>query len=169
MKKTVIEIITTLKKHTEPGKKTGSFWEFMKSQLSSEGTWEQSHLAIIEKEIDSLLSKLDKKTLLEMWKETPAGDEKFDVDKKIEVKEMKADLTDELMGQVMDRMDDNYSSRDSYYTESTIYESEPKKESENELLGEDTEPEDIPEEEIDLEDDSLFNKESDEEDDDYRL
>jgi hypothetical protein len=170
MKKTVSEIITGLKKLPEPGKKTGSFWDFMKSQLADEGQWDQNHIKVIEKEIDTFLGKVDKRSLTEMWKETPAGDEKFDEEKKIDIKEMKTDLSDEIIGRVMDQMDDNYSSRDSFFIQDVpLFETEKSVEkTEDDDLDLDKEPEVIPDEEIDLDDSDLFD-EGEEEDDEIKF
>jgi len=170
MKKTVTEIITTLKKLPHPEKKTGSFWEFMKSQLADEGEWDQKHIKVIEKEIDTFLSKVDKKSLIEMWKDTPAGDEKFDESKKPDVKEIKADLTEEILGQVMDQMDENYVARDTFFSqEEPIYgtERDNREESSVEDFDLDKEPDEISDEEIDFDDNDLFD-EGDEEDDDFK-
>ena len=166
MRKAVTEIIGQLKKLPEPGKKTGSFWNFMKSQLVDEGEWDQRHIKTIEKEIDAYLSKVDKKTLNEMWKATPQGEENFDEDKKFDVKEMKTDIIDEMIGQVMDRMDDNYSSRGSYLPPviDSSYESEKKEDAPEE----ESEPDIDGEEDIEIDDDDFFGGESDE-DDDYRF
>lgn len=166
MKKAVDEIITSLKKLPEPGKKTGSFWNFMKSQLYEETQWDPEHIKIIEGEIDNYLSKLDKKSLTEMWKETPNGNEKFDITSKPDIKEMKADITDDLIGRVMDRMDEKYSSRDSFFMEQEepAY-SNKKNKSEDDDVDEDIEePEDFTEEDFGFDDD-IFNENS--EDDDY--
>lgn len=170
MRKAVGEIVTRLKKLPEPGKKNGSFWDFMKSQLMTEGEWDQKHIKTIEKEIDSYIAKVDKKSLIEMWKATPNGEEKYDDDMKLNVKEMKEDITDEMVGQVMDRMDDNYNSRDSGFTappetyaanEKTKKSGDETEESEEEELG------DFKDDEIDLDDD-LFNDDSDD-DEDFRF
>jgi len=169
MRKAVSEIITTLKKLPEPGKKSGSFWDFMKSQLADEGEWDQKHIKTITKEIDSLLVKLDKKSLNDLWKSTPAADEKTDEGKKVELQEMKDDITDEMIGQVMDRMDDNYSSRDSYYSSSeSYYASEKTKDKKDEDFDPDSEPEEITDEDIDLEDDELFNDDTEDDEDDFK-
>ena len=169
MRKAVSEIITKLKKLPEPGKKTGSFWDFMRSQLMDEGEWDQKHIKVIEKEIDALLTKLDKKSLIDMWKATPAGEEKYDDDIKIDVKEMKTDITDEMVGQVMDRMDDNYSSRDSLFPppSEAIVENN-KKGKVDEIPAEEAEPEDLPDEDIPLDDD-LFNEDLNDEDEDFKF
>jgi hypothetical protein len=170
MKKTVSEIITTLKKLPNPGKKTGSFWEFMKSQLADEGEWDQKHIKVIEQEIDTFLTKVDKKSLIEMWKETPIGDEKFDEIKKPDVKEIKADLTEEILGRVMDQMDENYVARDPFFThEEPVYvaENESEGNTEEQDFDLDKEPDEIPDEEIDLDDNELFD-EGNEEDDDFK-
>jgi hypothetical protein len=165
MRKAVDDIITSLKKLPEPGKKTGSFWDFMKSQLMLESEWDQRHIKIIEKEIDSYLTKIDKKTLIEMWKATPQGEEQFDEDKKVAVKEMKTDIIDEMVGQVMDGMDDNYGSRESVYTPagpSSYSDSEGKKGEEEES---DEEPDELPEDSDDLSlDDEFFDEDLDEDD-----
>lgn len=170
MRKAVTEIITSLKKLPEPGKKTGSFWDFMKGQLADEGEWDQKHIRTITKEIDTLLSKLDKKSLTDLWKSTPAADEKIDEGKKVDVPEMKDDITDEMIGQVMDRMDDNYSSRESYYTTSeSFYATEKIDNKKDEDPDSDIEPEDITEEDLDLNDDDLFSEEPEDDEDDFKF
>lgn len=168
MNKIANEVIAALKKHPAPGKKSGSFWEFMKSQLADESTWDQTHLKVIEKEIGSHLSVLDKKSLSELWKNTDAGLNKHESDKKVDAKEMKSDLTDELMGMVMDRMDDNYSSRESYHAETSYFESAAKNDEDDEGFDEDKEPEEI-DEELNLEDDELLDDEDFDDDEDSRL
>lgn len=174
MRKAVGEIITSLKKLPEPGKKNGSFWDFMKNQLAEESEWDQKHIKIIEKEIDHYLTKLDMKNITDLWNATPAAEESLD-DKKIDLKKMKADITDEMIGQVMDRMDDNYSSHDSHYPASTetSYYSNSKKPGEPEEGGndidEDSEPENVPDEKVDLDDeDDLLNDESESDEDEYK-
>jgi hypothetical protein len=171
MRKAVTEIITKLKKLPEPGKKTGSFWDFMRSQLREEGEWDQKHIKVIEKEIDSFLTKLDKKSLIDMWKATPQGEEKYDDEEKVDVKEMKADISDEMIGQVMDRMDENYSSRDSYLPpQNEAYAVDSSKEKgDGDSADEDAEPDMLSDDEIDLEDDDLFNSDIDEEEDEYKF
>lgn len=168
IKKIVIDVIAALKKNPAPGKGKGSFWDFMKEQLSDEGTWDQTHIKLIEKEIHSHINKLDKKTLTEFWKSAGPGVQKFDEGKKADLKEMKEDLTEELIGQVMDRMDDNYSSRDSFYVESDIYESSNKKELDEDgnAIEDDVEPDKIENEELELDVDDLFDEEEFNEDDD---
>ena len=74
-----------------------------------------------------------------MWESTDKGSEKIDAEKKVEVKEMKEDLTDEILGQVMDRMDDNYSSKDSYFSQpETPYVAEKKVTAQTKMRDEDT-------------------------------
>jgi hypothetical protein len=170
MKKTVSEIITSLKKLPPPGKKTGSFWEFMKSQLTDEGEWDQKHIKVIEKEIDKFLTKVDKKSLIEMWKETLTGNEISNESKKPEIKEMKVDLTEEILGRVMDQMDENYVTRDPLFKhEEPVYDTEKEidKEGENLDFDLDKEPEEITDEEIELDDNNTFD-ENDEDDDEFK-
>ncbi len=170
MRKAVTEIITSLKKLPEPGKKTGSFWDFMKGQLADEGEWDQKHIRIITKEIDTLLSRLDKKSLTDLWKSTPAADEKIVEGKKVDLPEMKYDITDEMIGQVMDRMDDNYSLRESYYVPSeSYYATEKIEDKKDEDPDSDIEPEDIIEEDLDLNDDDLFSEEPEDDEDDFKF
>lgn len=166
MKKAVDEIITALKKHPVPGKKTGSFWEFLKSQLAEAGEWDKKHIKLIEKEIDAVIAQVDKNSLMEMWKHTPAGAEKFDAGLKPDSKQMKADLSEELIGQVMDRMDDNYASRDTFYAhpDETYYSSK-KETAEGEDSGDDdSEPDVIPDVDPKFEDDDLLDDDIFEED-----
>ena len=167
MNKIVNEVITALKKYPVPGKNLGSFWDFMKSQLADDSPWDQHHLNVIEKEIDIHLSLLDKKALIELWKNTNAGFDKFESKKKVETKEMKADLTDELTGQVMDRMDDNYSSRDSYHYEPGYIEPSAKDKDRAGDFDEEKEPDEI-DEDINLDDEELFDDEDFEDEEDAR-
>ena len=164
MKKIVNDVVNALKKYPSPEKKGQTFWDYLKSQLYSESTWDQNDIKIIEKEIDNCLNKLDKKDLTGMWKSTGAGMEKVEAEKKVETKEMKADLSDELLGQVMDRMDDNYSSKDIYFSQHdpVLYSSAPKEEKD---FDDDSEPETIPEEEVELDDELFENDELDEDED----
>ncbi len=164
MKKIVNDVVNALKKNPSPQKKGQSFWDYLRSQLYSESTWDQKDIKVIEKEIDNCLNKLDKKDLTEMWKSTDQGMEKVEAEKKVEAKEMKADLSDELLGQVMDRMDDNYSSRDTYYAQPdpVLYSAAPKGE---DSLDDDSEPENIDEEEVELDDDLFKDDEFDEDED----
>lgn len=161
MKKIVNDVIAALKKLPSQEKKGQTFWDYLKSQLYSESTWDQKDLKVIEKEIDHCLNKLEKKDITTLWKDTDKGWEKFEAEKKVEIKEMKADLSDELMGQVMDRMDDNYSSRDTYFTqpEVPLYSGEAAKEKEE--FSEDSEPAEIEDEDLNLDDEILDEDEFD--------
>jgi hypothetical protein len=79
---------------------------------------------------------------------------------------MKTDIIDEMVGQVMDRMDENYSSRDSYFPpQAETYAAGEKKSDENDSEDE-LEPDDLEDEEIDLDED-IFNEDIDE-DDEYK-
>ncbi len=163
MNKIVNEVITALKKLPAPAKNSGSFWDFMKSQLADDSTWDRSHLKVIEKEIGNHLSTLDKKSLTELWKNTDTSWDKRESDKKVGTQEMKADLTDDLMGKVMDRMDDNYSSRDIYHAETNYFEPASKNEDDEEGFDEEKEPEEI-DEEPNLDDESFDDEDFDDED-----
>ena len=167
IKKIVTDVVASLKKLPSPEKKGQTFWDYLKEQLYSESTWDKNDLKVIEKEINSHLHKLEKKELTEMWESTDKGFEKNDADKKVEAKEMKEDLTDEILGQVMDRMDDNYSSKDSFFSQpDTSYVPEKKSKGSDEDLDDDVEPGKIDDEAIDLDDKDIFDgEEFDDEDD----
>ncbi|MHB8930042.1 MAG: hypothetical protein ACYC5R_05540 [Melioribacteraceae bacterium] len=167
-KKIVTEVVASLKKLPSPEKKGKTFWDYLKEQLYSESPWDKNDLKVIEKEINSHLNKIEKKDLTEMWKSTDKGFEKLDEDKKVDVKEMKEDLTDEMLGQVMDRMDDNYSSKDSYFSQpEATYVSEKKEGTDD--LDDDAEPDKIDDEEIDLEDKDIFDDGEFDEDEESRF
>lgn len=168
MRKIAADVVTGLKKMPSPEKKGDTFWSYLKDQLYSESTWDKEDLGVIEKEINKNLDTLDPKDLNELWKDTDKGWEKYEAEKKVDTAEMKSDLTDEILGQVMDKMDERYSSRDSFYTESAVYESSSKGSDEEEKPDEEAEPENINDEDINLDDDELFNDEDFEEDDETR-
>jgi len=162
MKKIATDVIASLKKKPSPEKAGSSFWDFMKGQLYSETTWDQNDLKVIEKEIDVHLSKLEKKELTDLWRSTDVGMDKSDDGKKVNTAEMKEDLTGEILGQVMDRMDDNYSGGSSDYRPTEAYfaveeDTSKKKKSADEESGEDKEPSGIGEDDdLNLDDEDLF-------------
>lgn len=167
MKKIVTDVVASLKKLPSKEKKGQTFWDYLKEQLYSETTWDKNDLNVIEKEINSHLNKLEKKELNVMWESTDKGSDKIDADKKVDAKEMKEDLTDEILGQVMDRMDDNYSSKESFFLPpETIYVSEKKSISSDEVLDEDIVPGKIDDGEIDLDDKDIFDEEEFDDEDD---
>jgi hypothetical protein len=163
IKKIAAEVVSNLKKIISPEKSGETFWDYLKDQLYSESPWDQKDLKVIENEIGKSLDTLDKKELTELWKDTDKGWEKFEAEKKVDTAEMKTDLTDEILGQVMDRMDDHYSSKDSYYPESPTYVSSSGEKEDEEKSDEDEEPSDIENEDLDIDDD-LFNGEDFEDD-----
>lgn len=160
MKKIVTDVVASLKKLPSAEKKGQTFWDYLKEQLYSESTWDKKDLNVIEKEISSHLNKLEKKDLTELWKSTDKGSDKIDADKKVDANEMKEDLTDEMLGQVLDRMDDNYSSKESFFSQpETDYVSVKKGADSEGDLDEDSEPEKIDDPELDLDDKDLFEDE----------
>lgn len=161
MKKIVGEVITTLKKHPSPEKKGKSFWDYLKDQLYSETTWDQADLLVIENEIGKHLSKLERKDFIKLWESTDAAMDKLDLDETPDAAEMKTDLTNDILGQVMDRMDDNYSGG-SYYTPAesfvAVEEEKPAKSDEDGDITEDIDPKEI-DEEFDFDESDLFDDE----------
>lgn len=174
MKKIVNDVVASLKKLPSPEKKGDSFWNYLKAQLYSESTWDQEDLKVIETEIGKHLSKMDKKELTEFWKDTEVGWDKFESDKKVDDKEMKADLTSEILGQVMDRMDDNYSGG-SFYTPTESYvaaeDENPSKKGEEDDGDsfDDADPDAIKDVDVDIDDTDLFSEEPFDDDDDSRF
>lgn len=126
-KKIVDNVVNSLDKLPSPGKKTISFWSYLKDQLYSEATWDQNDLAVIEKEIKKELDKLNKKDLVKLWEDCDAAQIKLDEGTEASENEMKSDLINDLLGKVMDRMDDNYTSG---FTSSYVAPSSSKKSSE---------------------------------------
>ena len=172
MKKIVTDVVAALKKLPSPEKNGKSFWDYMKEQLYSESTWDQKDLKVIEKEIDKKLSALEKHELTQLWEITDAGMDKLDDGKKVDAKEMKEDLTGEILGQVMDRMDDNYSGTSVYQQTASYYSPEKetatiKKKDDDEEGDTEKDIKELGDEEIDIDDDDIFSDEDfeDEEDD----
>lgn len=165
MKKIATEVVASLKKFPSPEKKGQTFWNYLKDQLYSESTWDKNDLKVIEEEINLQLNKIEKKDLTEMWKSTDKGWEKFDTGKKTDAKEMKEDLTDEILGQVMDRMDDNYSSKESYFVQpEAAYIPENKVKTVEDDLDEASVPIKIDDEDLDLDDKDILDDEEFEDD-----
>ncbi|MDP3444192.1 MAG: hypothetical protein Q8T08_15150, partial [Ignavibacteria bacterium] len=137
------------------------FWDYLKDQLYSETTWDQSDLLVIENEIGKYLSKLERKDFVKLWESTDAAMDKLDLDETPDAAEMKTDLTNDILGQVMDRMDDNYSGS-SYYTPAESYvapeEEKPAKSDGEGDIADDIEPKEL-DEEFDFEETDLFEDE----------
>ena len=116
---------------------------------------------MIENEIGKYLAKLDRKDFIKLWESTDAAMDKLDMDETPDAAEMKTDLTNDILGQVMDRMDDNYSGS-SYYTPAESYvapeEEKPAKSDEEGDIAEDIEPKEI-DEEFDFDETDLFEDE----------
>jgi len=161
MKKIATDVIASLKKIPSPDRSSGSFWDFMKEQLYSASTWDQNDLKTIEKEIGVQLDKLDNKELTELWRSTDIGMDKIDDGKKANPEEMKEDLTGEILGQVMDRMDDNYSGGSYYQSSGAFYTADEgstgksKSDDSDEDAGE-KEPTDISDDDLALDDEDIF-------------
>jgi len=168
MKKIATDVVASLKKLPSPEKKGQTFWDYLKEQLYSESTWDKDDLKVIEKEINSHLNKLEKKELTAMWENTDKGSDKLDAEKKVDAKEMKEDLTDDILGMVMDKMDDNYSSKESFFTQpDTSYVAEKKGKVSDEDPDDDAEPVKIDDEELDLDDKDIFGDEDFDDDDGF--
>lgn len=164
MKKIANDVVASLKKKPSPDKASGSFWDFMKEQLYSDSTWDQHDLKTIEKEIGVHLSKLEKKELTDLWKATDVGMDKFDDGKKVDASEMKEDLTADILGQVMDRMDDNYSGGSLYQSSGAYYATEEdtvkKSKSGDDDEVEEKEPSGLADDSLNLDDEDIFGEEA---------
>lgn len=161
MKKIATDVIASLKKIPSPENSGSSFWDFLKEQLYSDSTWDQNDLKTIEKEIGVQLEKLEKKELTDLWRSTDVGIDKLDDGKKVEPSEMKEDLTGEILGQVMDRMDDNYSGGGSYYQSSGAFytteeESTKKRKSSDDEDSDEKGPSDLSGDDLNLDDEDIF-------------
>ncbi len=170
MNKIATDVIASLKKKPSPDRSGSSFWDFMKEQLYSDSTWDQNDLKTIEKEISVQLDQLENKELTNLWRISIVGMDKLDDGKKADVSEMKEDLTGDILGQVMDRMDDNYSGSSYYQSSGAFYTSEEdaakKSKNSDEDDFEDKELTDLSEDDLNLEDEEIFGDEDfkDEED-----
>ncbi len=103
IKKIVSNVVSDLQKEKlKDGSK--SVWDNFVDQLSDAGAWEKEQLAIIENKIESRLNKLDSESLKSLWEDSATGIEKFKLADKISDKEMKVDLTNEILDRVMDKM-----------------------------------------------------------------
>lgn len=122
----------------------------MLDQVSDEGTWDQNLIKAIEKEIDTYLSKLDKKTLAALWDESDAAYDSENDSSELDSKTMKTDLINELVDKVMDKIDEG-NSRESMYADTPYYAEPEEKESDEEVLKEE-EPTDLDDEDFDFND-----------------
>lgn len=149
LKKVTNDLVALLKKQNAPGQKKKSIWDTMLDQVSDEGTWDQNLIKAIEKEIDGYLSKLDNKTIAELWDDSDAAYDSDNDSSTLDTKAMKADLVNELVDKVMDKIDDG-NSRESIYSDSSYYASSEEKEEEEEMK--DEEPVELDDEDFDFND-----------------
>lgn len=163
MKKIATDVVASLKKKPSPDKSGSSYWDFLKEQLYSDSTWDQNDLKTIEKEIGVHLNGLEKKALTDLWKSTDVGMDKFDDGKKVATEEMKEDLSGEILGQVMDRMDDNYSGGSLYQSSGAYYATEEdtvkKSKSADDEEVEEKEPSSLSDDNLNLDDEDIFGEE----------
>lgn len=157
--KIVDGVISSLEKMKSPDKSNSSFWSYLKDQLYSESPWDQSDLAVIEKEIMKELSKLNQNDLTKIWKLSEVSETKLEgTDLTPEL--MKTNLVNEFLSKVLDKMDDNYSSGSAYTQVYTAPTSSSKRD--NDTDDEFIEEEHLEENEFeeDFEDDDLLDEES---------
>lgn len=103
IKKLVTKVVGDLQRD-KTSKGGESLWDYFTEKLSDEGAWEKEDLALIENKIEKYLTPLNEDELKDLWSESAAGIEKFALSETISVEDMKADLINETLDRVMDKL-----------------------------------------------------------------
>jgi len=103
IKKLVSKVVTDMQKDKKNGGNE-SLWDFFTERLNDEGAWKQEDLALIENKISNRLNDLNVDELKTLWSESATGIEKFALSDSINTEEMKADLINETLDRVMDKL-----------------------------------------------------------------
>lgn len=103
IKKLVTNVVSDLQKEKIKGE-TQSVWDNFVDQLGDAGAWKKEQLAIIEDKIENRLNKLDTESLRNLWEESATGIEKHKFADQLTEQDFKADLVNEVLDRVMDKM-----------------------------------------------------------------
>jgi hypothetical protein len=103
IKKIVTKVVSDLQKDKMAGGNE-SLWDYFTERLNDEGAWKQEDLALIENKINVRLNDLKSEELKTLWDNSATGIEKFQMSDSISVEDMKADLVNETLDRVMDKL-----------------------------------------------------------------
>lgn len=105
LKKLVKETQGLLKSSKPLGLKE-SYWELLKDQVQSEGTWDEVLMNDIKKRISDTLEKFNKSQLMEIWEQTEISMNYSGDDSSIPVSKLKEDISEDILNAVLDLLDD---------------------------------------------------------------
>lgn len=100
----VNEVISLLKQHTAPNEKTKTLWNALNEQAKQEGTWDKDLIDSIDNKIKTQLNNYKENELRIMWESTEKGLESFEDRDAIPLKTVNADIADEILNRVMDKL-----------------------------------------------------------------
>lgn len=108
LKKLVKETQGLLKSSKPHGLKE-SYWELLKDQVQSEGTWDEVLMNDIKKKISDTLEKFNKHQLFEIWEQTEISMNYSGDENSIPVSKLKEDISEDILNAVLDLLDDRSS------------------------------------------------------------
>lgn len=120
LSKTAGEIEKLFKKLQGPGKSKKTFWQLISEQAEEEGVWDEALLNSAKEQIGIHIDKFNNEKLFDLWEQSEAAAENFVERSALKPDSVKADLKEELLNLVLDKLDSsshstNYYEGESYY------------------------------------------------------
>lgn len=103
IKKLVNSVVNEMQKDKSK-KGYDNLWDYFTERLNDEGAWKQEDLSLIEDKINNKLSELNDEEVKNLWLDSATGLEKIALTDEITVEDMKADITNETLDRVMDKL-----------------------------------------------------------------
>ncbi|PJA95361.1 MAG: hypothetical protein CO129_12170 [Ignavibacteriales bacterium CG_4_9_14_3_um_filter_34_10] len=104
--KKVIKDVHHLLKTTKPKNSRSSYWELLKEQAFSEGTWDDNFITEIKNKILSQLEKFNAKEIKKLWDESDASIKNLVVEESLTAAQLKDDVSEEILNTVFDSLDE---------------------------------------------------------------
>jgi hypothetical protein len=105
LKKTIKDVHHLLKT-TKPKNSRISYWELLKEQAFSEGTWDDNFIAEIKNKILSQLEKFNAKEIKKIWNESDASLKSLVDEESLSAAQMKDEVSEEILNAVFDSLDE---------------------------------------------------------------
>lgn len=102
VKKEVLQILS----NSKPKRSKDSYWDLLKEQAFSEGTWNDNFIFEIKSKIISVLDNYSSSEIKTLWEETDISLETLaDIDS-IPIAKQKDDIAEEILNMVFDSLDE---------------------------------------------------------------
>ncbi len=160
IKKLVGSVVNEMQQDTSK-KGFDSLWDYFTEKLNDAGAWKQEDLSLIEDKINSKLEALKDEEIKNLWLDSSTGMEKFAMTDEVSVDDMKADIINETLDRVMDKLGGLEGDYFKDYSNNPYFKDEDSDDEDMEDFEGEPSPDEI-DEDFDLDDEFPFD-----EDDDY--